>query len=346
MSELLKYAVGATITLQLRKAGTSDLAVAADWTPVHGGAAGTDDVQVSIDGGAFANSTNAPAYTNGRWGLLLDTTELTGRSILVRTVDDPTKTVDDDLTEIKTYGHASAYYPGDFGDAATMGVWGATTRALTDKAGFALSGGEHTAIATDAQAGLTAQGYTPTRAGYLDTLNGLVAAIWANGTRTLSSFGTLVSDIWANATRTLSSLGSSAVDEIWNRLRSATSHPSGSFGFYLDAPISGVSGGGGGPDAATIADAVWDEVLSGHTTAGTAGESLNTDLVDAIFAHLTETGLTFEHFCQNMQAVINGKIADAGTGTESFRDYADTKDRVVVTTDSAGDRSEIVRDYD
>src|ERR1041384_3414103 len=31
--------------------------------------------------------------------------------------------------------------------------------------------------------------YTTARAGYLDTLNGLVAAIWANATRTLSAFG-------------------------------------------------------------------------------------------------------------------------------------------------------------
>jgi hypothetical protein len=30
------------------------------------------------------------------------------------------------------------------------------------------------------------------------------AAVWAVGTRTLTSFGTLVADIWANATRTLS----------------------------------------------------------------------------------------------------------------------------------------------
>lgn len=44
-----------------------------------------------------------------------------------------------------------------------------------------------TAIASAVQTGLTSQGYTSTRAGYLDVLNGIVAAIWAAGTRTLTA---------------------------------------------------------------------------------------------------------------------------------------------------------------
>lgn len=37
------------------------------------------------------------------------------------------------------------------------------------------------------QSALTSQGYTSTRAGYLDTLNGLVAAVWASATRLLTA---------------------------------------------------------------------------------------------------------------------------------------------------------------
>jgi hypothetical protein len=44
-----------------------------------------------------------------------------------------------------------------------------------------------TAIAGAVQTGLTSQGYTTVRAGYLDTLNGLVTAVWAAATRTLSA---------------------------------------------------------------------------------------------------------------------------------------------------------------
>lgn len=40
------------------------------------------------------------------------------------------------------------------------------------------------------------------------------AAIWANATRTLTSFGTLVADIWTYATRTLTSGGGATVEEI------------------------------------------------------------------------------------------------------------------------------------
>jgi hypothetical protein len=65
----------------------------------------------------------------------------------------------------------------------------ANTQVNSDKTGYALTAGEHTAIATDAQTGLTAQGYTTARAGFLDTLNGLVAAVWAAATRTLTAFG-------------------------------------------------------------------------------------------------------------------------------------------------------------
>ncbi len=52
-----------------------------------------------------------------------------------------------------------------------------------------------TAVLTAAavQDALAAQGYTTTRAGYLDTLNGLVSAIWSAATRTLSAFSFTVS---------------------------------------------------------------------------------------------------------------------------------------------------------
>lgn len=50
----------------------------------------------------------------------------------------------------------------------------------------------------------------------ISTRSTLTAAdVWANGTRTLSSFGTLVADIWAYATRTLSSYGTLVAD-IWS----------------------------------------------------------------------------------------------------------------------------------
>lgn len=71
-------------------------------------------------------------------------------------------------------------------------------------------------------------------------------------------------------------------DAVWDEAR-AGHVTAGTFGFYLDASISGVSGGGGA-SAGDIADAVWDEVLSGHVTVGSAAVVL-TDTLD--YATLT-----------------------------------------------------------
>lgn len=66
---------------------------------------------------------------------------------------------------------------------------GVTAVTVSDKTGYTLTSAEHTAISgTDVPAALTAQGYTSVRAGYLDALNGLVAAVWAAGSRTLTAF--------------------------------------------------------------------------------------------------------------------------------------------------------------
>ena len=43
-------------------------------------------------------------------------------------------------------------------------------------------------------------------------------------------------------------------------------------------------------------------------------------------------------------AVLGGKVSGAGTGTETFRNPADTKDRLVVTVDSSGNRTALTRD--
>jgi len=58
-------------------------------------------------------------------------------------------------------------------------------------------------------------------------------------------------------------------------------------GGRLDLILDTAASGGSAPTASQIADAVWDEATSGHTTAGTFGEQLKTD-VDAILADTAE----------------------------------------------------------
>lgn len=130
--------------------------------------------------------------------------------------------------------------------AAADKAWSTATRALTDKAGFALSSAGVQAIWDALTSALTTAGsigkrlvdfvttlvyaaggdatlanqttllgrLTSGRAANLDNLDAAVSSrsshaaadIWAVGTRTLTSFGTLVADIWAAATRTLTAI--------------------------------------------------------------------------------------------------------------------------------------------
>ena len=80
-----------------------------------------------------------------------------------------------------------------------------TASTVSDKTGYALTTAEHTAIATDVQTGLTAQGLTTARAGYLDTLNGLVTAIWASLTSAATTAGSLGKLIVDNLNATIGS---------------------------------------------------------------------------------------------------------------------------------------------
>lgn len=74
------------------------------------------------------------------------------------------------------------------------------------------------------------------------------------------------------------------------------------------------------PTAAAIADAVWDESTTGHTTAGTFGEQVKTD-IDAILADTNElqsddipgTLSTIEGKIDTIDTVVDAILVDTGT---------------------------------
>jgi hypothetical protein len=86
----------------------------------------------------------------------------------------------------------------------------------------------------------------------------------------------------------------------------------------LQSAASTIASGGGSSDISAIADAVWSYLVDGLVS---SKESM------AI---------------QN--AILAGKVSGAGTGVEIFRDLADTKDRVISTVDSAGNRTSEILD--
>jgi len=74
-------------------------------------------------------------------------------------------------------------------------------------------------------------------------------------------------------------------------------------------------GGGSAPTAAAIADAVWDEATSGHTSSGTFGEQVKTD-IDAILVDTAEigsagAGLTAVPWNASWDAEVQSEVADA-----------------------------------
>lgn len=127
----------------------------------------------------------------------------------------------------------------------------------------------------------------------------------------------------------------------------------------IDTQLSGVHGAGSwaGDSAATVADAVWDEARSGHVAAGSFGEYVNanvvsmadgvitaakvaadvgTEIATAVWDFAVEGVFTAKQLMRGYASALFGKSTGQNTTTRRYRDLADTKDRIVATTDATG----------
>ena len=127
------------------------------------------------------------------------------------------------------------------------------------------------------------------------------------------------------------------------------------------------------PSAATVADAVWDEARSGHVAAGSFGEgvlvqtvnanALNTnsfsagcisstaisasaaqEIADEVYARGDIDGYTGEQFAKLVLAALVGKLSGAATTTNTVRAADDSKDRITATVDADGNRTAVTLD--
>lgn len=101
----------------------------------------------------------------------------------------------------------------------------------------------------------------------------------------------------------------------------------------------------GGIDQATVQAAM---TAQGYTTSR-APKIDNLDVAistvkDAVWSKVVDGTITAEQSIRLMNAILGSKVSGAGTGTETFRNPDDNKDRVVTTVDSEGNRTAIVRD--
>ena len=135
---------------------------------------------------------------------------------------------------------------------------------------------------------------------------------------------------------------------------SGTAQTARDLGAQIDATVSSrlATSGYIAPDNSDISaiKAKTDNLPASPAAAGsamtlTAGER---DAVAAALLDLTnaiETGLTPRGALRLALAVLAGKVSGAGTGVETFRNaVGDSKDRIVATTDTSGNRTGIVVD--
>jgi hypothetical protein len=203
---------------------------------------------------------------------------------------------------------AGAITASTFAANALDAVWSTATRALTDKTGFSLSAAgiqgiwdaltsalttvgsigkllvdninatissRSTLDGTGVQNALTSQGYTTTRAGYLDTLNGLVQAVWDKATSALTTVGSIGKLLVDNINATISSRSTLDGTGVQNALTSQgyTTTRAG----YLDT-LNG------------LVQAVWDKATSALTTVGSIGKLLVDNINATISSRSTLDG--------------------------------------------------------
>lgn len=194
----------------------------------------------------------------------------------------------------------------DAGTEIGTAVWASTTRVLTAGTNIALAKGTGVtgfndldaagvrgavglaAANLDTQIGTLATGANlATVAGYLDTEIAAILADtnelqtdWANGGRLDNILDARASQTSVDAVAGYIDTEVSAIkavtDKVDTTLEIAAGSP-GDYRFSADALHNAPAGSGGGsaPTAAQIADAVWDEILSGHAVAGSTGEALS-----------------------------------------------------------------------
>jgi len=114
MALLRLYGEATTLAIPIPKAGMTDFAASADWTPAAG------DVKVSKDGGDVANIATLPTAIGGTgavlWLFSLSATEMQAKHVAIQIVD---AAVENQCVVIETFGHASAQYGFDLSQGLT-----------------------------------------------------------------------------------------------------------------------------------------------------------------------------------------------------------------------------------
>lgn len=201
------------------------------------------DFKVDIDGAGFNNLTTLPTVTPAagrRVQVALSATEMNGDIITVQCVDATGAEWDDVLITINTSVRNvdDLAYPATSGRSLDVNTSGLVT----------LAGVTHTGAVIPTITDLT---NLPATAALEATLTTMKGATFSGTTDSLEAIRDRGDTAWITAT----GFSTHSAADVWSNVtRTLTSSSD--------------------PTAATIADAIWDETLSDHTTVGTTGQKL------------------------------------------------------------------------
>lgn len=82
-----------------------------------------------------------------------------------------------------------------------------------------------------------------------------------------------------------------------------------------------------------------DVATSSRSTVTTA--QVNAEVLDVIGTDTLVAGVTVKEALRRIGAITSGKVTDAGTGSETFKDFAESAATIVVVVDSSGNRTSV-----
>lgn len=178
----------------------------------------------------------------------------------------------------------------------------------------------------DTNTGSMSSGVVDAVAVATDAVTEIAAGVWDRLTSALTTVGSIGKLLVDNINATITSRASqTSVDDVDN---------------YVDTEVATLI---------TKVDAVKVDtaaILDDTGTSGVVVSSTSRDAIRDAILNFAMGTLTIVKLIRGFAAVLLGKLSGGGTATETFRDPDDTKDVVVGTVDSSGNRTNVALDLD
>lgn len=303
------------------------------------------DAKVDIDGAGFNNLGTPPSVSPaGGVGVLLSlsTSEMNGDVITITLIDQTSPKEWSDLTLVINTTTYAQTVPQTGDSYARIGAGGVSLNAIPDEAGV-------TTLLTR---------LTSTRAGYLDNLSAGAVALQSSLSSLITTVGAagagltaIATQVWAAGTRVLTAgtnivLAKGTGITGFNDLDAAGVRSAvGLASANLDTQLAAIPAA---PSAATVAAAVWEEDMAGHTTDGTAGGDQNIipHLPDAVWNVASENG---EGFGAQVRLIRASAVGESHDGAEHpvYMSADGNTERITADVDiTSGNRSNVITNPD